>query len=506
MEAQKQRGTVVNPYLRLSNKEVEKVHRGSLELLSEFGIELWHERAADIFDRSGAEVSRLENGAWWVRIPDKVIQQALEAAPRQVTLGARKPENVLRLDGHEPRVFFGTGSETNFILDTRLEPFISREHPSREMVFPVYARRRGTVRDLVNAARLGEQLQNLDFFIRPVNIQDEDIDEHNKDVNKFFACLDNMTKHVMAGLTSLEQLDNVVRMAEIVAGGPDELRANPVVSFITCVTKSPLQLVENATEKMLAVVERGLPVVLSSSPQGGSSAPIDEAGMVVQINAELLAAVTLSQLARPGAPVIYGSVPVRARMDNLHDMYGAPEFNQYNVDCVQMARYYGLPVYSTGGVADARVPGIQAAVEKLFSHLFVTMSGPHLLHYAFGLLEETQTFCFEQAVLDNEHIGMVKTVLEPPDITRETIEQNLEITRKVMASSHRLFARYARRRIHSGRLFMGYPFEGGDQYDETMLRVKEKTEALLTEPAQHLPNEVRERIFKEIPGILERLK
>lgn len=496
----------MNPYLRLSNKMVENVHRGSVKLLESFGIELWNEKAADIFDRGGARVARLDNGAWWVRIPEKVINQSLEAAPRRVTLGARKPENVLLLDGSEPRVFFGTGSETNFILDTRLEPFVSRENPSRETVFPVYARRRGTVQDLVNAARLGEQLEHLDFFIRPVNIQDEDITEYNKDVNKFFACLDNMTKHVMAGLTSLEQLDNVVRMAEITAGGPEKLRQNPVVSFITCVTKSPLQLVDDATEKMLAVVERGLPVVLSSSPQGGSSAPIDEAGMVVQINAELLAAVTLSQMARPGAPVIYGSVPVRARMDNLHDMYGAPEFNQYNVDCVQMARRYGLPVYSTGGVADAGVPGIQAAVEKLFSHLFVTMSGPHLLHYAFGLLEETQTFCFEQAVLDNEHIGMVKTVLDPPDMTRETIDRNLDVIRKVMASSHRLFARYARRRIHSGRLFMGYPFEGGGEYDETMLRAREKTEALLAEPAQRLPGEAREQICREIPGILDRLK
>ncbi len=507
MSTATRRGILVNPYLRMNNEMVEQIHRGSMELLQNPGVEVWNEEAAALYDRGGAAVSRRgENGAWWVKIPEKMVRDALEAAPRRVVLGARNPENALVLDGAEPRVFFGTGSETNFILTTRAEKFVSREDPSRERVFPLHGKKRGTLEDLCRAARLGEQLEHLDFFIRPVNIQDDDITEHNKDVNKFFACLDNMTKHVMAGLTELEQMDNVVHMAEIVAGSAGELRRNPVISFITCLTKSPLQLVDDATRKMLAAVERGLPVVLSSSPQGGSSAPVAEAGMVVQINAEILAAVVLSQLARPGAPVIYGSVPVRARMDNLHDMYGAPEFNQYNVDCVQMARYYGLPVYSTGGVADAKVPGIQAAVEKFFSHLYVTMSGPHLLHYAFGLLEETQTFCFEQAVLDNEHIGMVKTVMEAPEIDPETINDNLEVIRKVMQSPHRLFARYARKRIHSGRLYMGYPFEGGEEYDETMLRAMEATEQLLAKPAPRLPEEVRQRVFDEVPGILDRLK
>ncbi|MFZ5633002.1 MAG: trimethylamine methyltransferase family protein [Bacillota bacterium] len=506
MEISGRSGILVNPYKRLNNKMIEIIHRASLDLLQNPGVEVRNEEAVEIFRKGGAEAGRQQNGAWRVKIPERTVMHALDAAPGEVCLGARNPENAMVLKGTEPGVFFGTGSEANFILEVRKEELALREDPSRGLVLPGYTKRRGTVRDLCDAARLGEQLAHLDFFIRPVNIQDEDITEENKDVNKFFACLDNTTKHVMAGLTDLNQLDNVVRMAEIAAGGEEELRRNPVISFITCVTKSPLQFVDDATRKMLAVIEKGLPVVLSSSPQGGSSAPIDEVGIVAQINAEILSVVTLSQLARPGAPVIYGSVPVRARMDNLHDMYGAPEFNQYNVDCVQMARYYELPVYSTGGVADAKVPGIQATVEKLFSHLFVTMSGPHLLHYAFGLLEETQTFCPVQAVMDNEHIGMVKSVMEPPEITGEAAAKSLETIRSVMNSSHRLFARYTRRLIHSGRLYMGYPFEGDGEYDDAVIRAIDKTEQLLAGPAPRLPETARKRIFEEVPGILDRLK
>jgi len=501
-------GVTVNPYLRLQEKQMETIHRASMELLSDPGVEVSHEEAAGIFAKAGATVKKAEKtkGTWVVKIPERLVLQALETAPTRIVLGARNPENKLVLDGETPRVYFGSGSETNNILETNLEKFTSGSDPEKQLTFPVYQKRRGMVADLCAAARLGEQLEHLDFFIRPVNIQDEDITEETKDVNKFYACLNNMTKHVMAGLTDINQLDNIIRMGEIITGGPEALRENPVMSFITCVNKSPLQLEHDSTEKMLAITKRDMPVVLSSSPQGGSSAPIDEVGIVAQINAEILSAVTLSQLAREGAKVIYGSVPVRARMDNLHDMYGAPEFNQYNIDCVQMARYYKLPCYSTGGVADARVPGIQATAEKLFSHLYICMAGPHLLHYAFGLLEETQTFCFEQAVLDNQHIGMVKTLMQPPVMGEREASYALDVIRKVMDTPHRLFARYARKRIHSGQLFLAYPFEGGEIQDETMHNVKAETERLLAEPANHLPDDIRDKIYAEIPGILERIK
>jgi len=148
---------------------------------------------------------------------------------------------------------------------------------------------------------------------------------------------------------------------------------------------------------------------------GGATGPFDEFGMVALINAELLSGVVLTQLAAEGTPVLYGSVPVRSRLDNLNDMYGAPEFNHYNADCVQMARFYGLPCYSTAGVADTDTPGIQSTVEKMFSLMSIPFSGAQYIHYAFGLLDRTSTFCPEQAVMDNEHIGMIKRAMRDVD-------------------------------------------------------------------------------------------
>jgi trimethylamine--corrinoid protein Co-methyltransferase len=131
-----------------------------------------------------------------------------------VKLGAREKENNLILDGKEPRVRFGTGSEANIIQDIAVEYFVSEKTGIRKS-FPVFQHRRGTVQDLCLSAQLCEHLQNVDFFIRTVNIQDEDITEDNKDVNKFYASLNNTKKHVMAGLTNVEKLDDMIRIPDI---------------------------------------------------------------------------------------------------------------------------------------------------------------------------------------------------------------------------------------------------------------------------------------------------
>jgi trimethylamine--corrinoid protein Co-methyltransferase len=421
-------GILVEPYQRLRPEQVEHIHQASLTVLTDPGILCFNRDAAELFGDHGAEVLSVDRGdtaCWLVKIPEKLIMDALQAAPKVIKLGARDENNCLILDGHEPRVHFVSGSETNIWLDVAFTTYIKKSDSNIEIAVPEFHRRRGTVLDLCQAAHLCEHLDTLDAFIRPVNIQDKDITEDNKDVNKFFASLNNTTKHVMAGLTSLRELDNVVNMAELIVGGKEELRENPIISFITCLVKSPLQFVDDTTQTLIEICRRGLPVVVSSSPQAGTTAPIKEDGIVVQINAEVLAGITLSQLVNKGTPVIYGSVPVRARLDNLNDSYGAPESSQYNIDCVQMARFYNLPCYSTSGVCDVKIPGMQSAMERLFSDILVTLSGPQYLHCAYGLLDGNSTFCPLQAVMDDVHFQILKFFLRPPQISRVEIDNTL---------------------------------------------------------------------------------
>jgi len=501
-------GVLVKPYERLDQEQIRWLDEASLSMLADPGIWCYNERAAKLFKAHGAKVWEEESGSpcWRVSLPAGLIREAVSRAPSQFMLGARKGENRLLLDADVPRVYFGSGSEANIWLEADMEEFVSVRDGKEMVLVPRFTEVRGTTALLSRAARLCDKLEHLDFFIRPLNIQDPEITPENHDVNKFFASLNNTTKHVQAGLTTLESLGSVVRMAELIAGGPEALRGNPLISFIACVFKSPLQVVNDTAEKVFAIVEAGLPLVISSSPQGGSSAPIQEAGMVAQINAEILAGIALVQLIKEGAPVLYGSVPVRARLDDLHDLYGCPEFNQYNIDCVQLARFYKIPCYSTAGVGDAKVPGMQAVFEKLFTHLYMAMSGAQYIHYAVGLLDRTNSFSPLQAVLDNEQIGKIKRCLTEPKVTPHVGEEMLRVVKKVMGSPHRLFTRHVRKALHAGDVSSPYRFETKGMEDRVLEKALDYLAELETLPSPQLAPGTVEQIFQETPGLLPGLR
>ncbi|MGD9116274.1 MAG: trimethylamine methyltransferase family protein [Dehalococcoidia bacterium] len=499
---------VPQPYERITKKQIEQIHRASLEILVDPGLICFNKKAAEIFRDNGAEVSAVASGAnptWLIKIPEKLVTEALANTPKTVKLGARNPENTLIMKGDEPRVFFVSGSETNTCLDVEFPTYVKKSDKNVEIQLAEFHPRRATVNDLCQSAHVCEHLETLDAYIRTVNIQDEDINDDNKDVNKFFASLNNTTKHFMTGLTNLEQLDNVVRMAELIVGGKEALKENPIISFITCLVKSPLQFVGDTTDTFIEVCRRGLPVAVSSSPQAGTTAPIKEAGMMAQINAEVLAGITLGQLVNKGTPMLYGSVPVRARMDTLGDSYGSVETSQYHVDCAQMARYYGIPNYSTSGVCDTKTPGQQASIERLFSDILVTMSGPQFLHCAYGLLDCNAVFCLLQAVLDDAHFQMLKFFLKPARIDQAEMDTVLKQIRDTVATQQKLFIRYIRQVLRSGEISGSYPFEGEGEGDNVFALAYQRMNELLAKPVEHIDPETTAKIFEEIPGLLPRL-
>ncbi len=485
--AKQREGIVVKPYARLSESQIGLVDGVSRRILEEQGIHCYNAAATRLFKEHGATVKE-ESDYAYIRIPSALVDRALESAPSRLVLGARNPDNRLVLDAAEPRVRFGSGSETNVWLDVRFENGA-----------PIFERQPGSIERLRAAAHLSERLENLDFFIRCVNIQDAEVTPENKDVNKFIASLDNISKHVQAGLTDLGQLDNVVRAGEIVAGGKDAFVENPVLSFICCTVKSPLQIVDDTAETFMEISKRRVPVVISSCPMGGATGPFDEFGMVSLINAELLVGVTLHQLVSPGAPVLYGAVPVRTRLDNLNDMYGAPEFGHYNIDCAQMARHYGLPCYSTAGVGDTALPGIQATAEKMLTLMSVPRGGAQYIHYAFGLLERTNVFCPEQAILDDAHIGIVKHTLAEPAIADGDAPKVLSMIREVMESDHRTFIYHLPLPTRDA-VYVRYPLE--DDEHGALMAAHRRRQEIMAGPRNPLPREIRSELMAAVPGIL----
>lgn len=486
MNKKQREGILVKPHCRLSEAQVRLVDEVSRELLEDPGLLSCDDTVAKIFQKAGAKVENAGSDVR-IRIPSKVIDKALKTAPSRIVLGARNSDNRLIIDAKEPRVRFGTGAEANFWLDV---DYIDNECK--------FNRKNGSIDLLGRAAHLAEHLENLDFFIRCVNIQDEEISGANKDVNMFLVCLNNTTKHVQAGLTDLATLDDIVNIGEIVAGGRESFRREPVLSFITCVIKSPLQFVNDTVLKLVEISKRKIPVVISSCAMAGTTGPFDEFGMVAQINAEVLAGVALSQIVSPGAPVFYGAVPVRTRLDNLNDMYGTPEFNHYNLDCAQMARFYNLPCYSTVNASDAALPGIQATMEKMLTLVVVPQGGAQYIHYAFGLLG-SNTFSPEQAILDNTHIGIVKQLFQEPNVATSRKDHIIEMIREVMASDHRTFM-YHLPLPSRDTVYTHYPFENDD--GNNLHAAHQRYEQIMDIPRSHLSTEVLKEICAKAKGIL----
>ena len=488
MQIAQRQGILVQPQKRLTDAAVRMIDGVSRELLEDPGLWCYNAEAAELFQRAGARVEPSDD-CLRVRVPAALVDQALDSAPSRVVLGAREPENRLILDAEEPRVRFGTGSEANVWLQV--------DFPGDQ---PQFTRLPGSIPRLADSAHLAEHLEHLDFFIRNVNLCDPQITETNKDVNQFFTSLNHIRKHVQAGLTSLDALEDVLRLGHLVAGGEAAFRENPLLSFITCVIKSPLQVVDDTAAKLLAISRRRVPVVVSSCPMGGATGPFDEFGMVAQINAEILAGVVLNQLAAPGAPVLYGAVPVRTRLDNFNDMYAAPEVIHYSHDCAQLARFYRLPCYSSAGVADAAVPGIQAAAEKMFTLLAVPAAGAQYIHYAFGLLERTNTFCPEQAILDNAHLDLVKRTYAPAACETSTPETILASIREVMRTPEKTFM-YHVPLPSRDPVYVRFPLE--DDSSGALGAAHRQYRQLLQEPRQQLPVSLQRDIRRHVPGLLD---
>ena len=486
-QAKQREGVLVRPERRLSDEQIRLIDGVSRDLLYDPGLLCYNAEAAETFKQAGAIVEP-DAQCVRIRVPEDVLDRALESAPSRIVLGARNPENHLILDAHEPRVRFVSGAETNVWLDVQFDD-----------TKPTFTRQPGSIERLCKAAHLCEHLEHLDSFIRCVNIRDNNVSPENKDVNKFSASLNNITKHVQAGLTSLDALEDVIKIGEIVAGGAKAFEQNPVLSFITCVIKSPFQIVDDTAAKLIAISRKRVPVVISSCPMGGATGPFDEFGMVAQINAELLAGVALNQLVSPGAPVLYGAVPVRTRLDNLNDMYGAPEFVHYNVDCAQMARFYGLPCYSTAGVGDTDVPGIQANTEKLLTLLTVPRSGAQYIHYAFGLLDRTNVFCPEQAVMDDAHIGIAKRMLQDANVDVNRRDETIATIREVMETDHKTYV-YHLPLPTRDPVYVRYPLEDND--GDALYAAHKKYHEILDRPRNHLPDDIQRNISVMIPGIL----
>jgi trimethylamine--corrinoid protein Co-methyltransferase len=377
-------------YKPLSPEGIDTIHNASLTILEKTGIayEAGLDATVDMLANAGATVDRKMKR---IRFPRELIAGQIAKAPAQVILYARDGKNDLDLT--EDKVHLGTGGAAVKILD--METGLPRS---------------STLKDLYDLGRLVDRLDHIHFFLRPCI--PTDIPEADYDVNMFYACLKATGKHVMSGVNDEAGLSRIIDMAALLAGGKEQLQAKPFISIITSFSISPLKLCTQSTRIMQACNRQGIPVALSAAPMSGSTGPMTMAGTLAQLHAEQLAGITICQLTRSGAPLLYGGIPGMANMATMGYRGGGVECGMMNAAIHQMAAHINVPNYNSAGLTDAKLPDAQSGWEKAMTILLGAMGGSNYMHHSAGMLESMLTVAPEQFVIDDEIIGMACKVLK----------------------------------------------------------------------------------------------
>jgi trimethylamine--corrinoid protein Co-methyltransferase len=468
-------------YRPLSQADVHLIHTSALDILEKAGVEVNSPIALELLAEAGARLDRSTSRAWLSR---SMVEDAIASAPSQVTLCGRQPEHDLRLEGR--RVHLGTGGTAIYALDLQGEKHLS------------------TLQDCRRIPRLVDALENVHFIVLPV--YPNDLERDVVDVNRFYAGLSNSSKHIMGGMYTMQGAMDVIRMGEIIAGGPQALRERPILSFITLII-SPLTVDKQYGDIMIEVARKGIPIAVPSEPQTGSTSPVTLAGNLTMFAADTLTGVTLTQLANPGAPVLCGYVGTITDMRSMGYLSGAVEAGLLNAGAAQLAQSWEIPFYATAGMSDSKLIDAQTGYESAMTTLMAALSGANYIHDAAGLMEFAMVASYEKYVVDNEIIGMAMRAVHGIQVTPATI--GAEVIQAVGPGGHFLTEdhtmRYLRSEFFFPRISDREPRENweAEGASNTRQRARQRAQELLdSHQPLPLPEDAVQRIHAEIPGLV----
>ena len=385
----------------LSSDQIYQIHLSSLEILERTGVKVLLPEAVNLLREAGADVT--DNNR--VRIPSFLVEEALSFAPQRITISDRNGKPAMFLEGHNS--YYGTGPTIQFIYD-------------------VYSgkKRNTTKEDIEKAALICDYLPNIDFVLTMgmtggINPASQGMDPKITDRYDFEAMLLNTTKPLMFSSWSLAGLSDIYDMAVAVKGSAENFRRNPFIIHYAEPT-TPLQHAPEPLQELLFCAEKGIPIVYIPSGVTGGTAPVTLAGALALSNAEFLSGLVIAQLKHKGAPIIYGGGASPMDMHTTVNLYSGPEFYLNHIALKEMASYYGLPDFNTGGCTDAKILDQQAAIESTFSLLQAGLAGSSLVHDV-GYMESGLTASWESIVMADEIIDEIKHFLKGIEVNKETL-------------------------------------------------------------------------------------
>jgi trimethylamine--corrinoid protein Co-methyltransferase len=380
----------------LGDEQIIDLHAATIEILEEIGIKVLHDDAREIMKGNGCVV---DHDKKIVKVPEDVLMKFVEKAPSEFILYGRDPKYNVKLDASD-NVYVMGGAGALHVIDLE-----GNYRPS-------------TMQDLRDLTRLEDNLENMDishFLVTP-----QDIPQDGFEMLTFAEMLKNQTRNFYTLIGGCrEGLNRQLEMASVATGSVEEVKKRPFFVAGLCII-SPLTQTSDFIEELFACGENNIPAYVESDALAGGTTPFTIAGTVVEINANVLSAIALAQMANPGAPCVYASSSGILDMRSLNLAGSAPESTLIHMAQAQMAHHYGLPYYGSN-TPDSKLPDVQAGYERALHVLGCAMAGVNIIHVAIGNIEMMVLANYEQCLIDNEILGAAFRMVRGVDCSREAI-------------------------------------------------------------------------------------
>jgi trimethylamine--corrinoid protein Co-methyltransferase len=381
----------------LSATDLDRIHTAALEALETIGLADAPESGIAYLTGAGAILG--EDGR--IRFPRALVEDAIARANRSITLCGRDARHDLELSG--TRVHYGTAGAAVHMV----------EPDGRQY-------RESTLQDLHDAARITDVLDNIHFLQRPMVARDI-LDNREMDLNTVYATASGTTKHIGTSFSDPAYVAPAIEMLHMIAGGEEAWRARPFMSNSNCFVVPPMKFATESCQVMEECIRHGMPVLLLSAGMAGATAPSTVAGAIVQATAECLAGLVYVQAISPGHPAIFGTWPFGLDLRTGAMTGGSGEQALLTAGCAQMHRYYDLPGGAAAGIADSKLPDMQAGWEQMCSNVMAGLSGLNMVYEAAGMHASLLGFCHESLILGDDLIGQALRCVRGIEVNDDTL-------------------------------------------------------------------------------------
>ena len=337
----------------LTNEQVRKLHRASLEILETIGVQVPHEEVLRLFSEAGG---RVDQDRQLVRIPEAVVSHCLEVAGKTFTIYGRDRSQRAEF-GAGRRNYNSTAGQAHWVEDDLL-------------------RREATLEDVRAATRLGDALPGINVVGAMADPREVPVEHRCLVVAA--EQLKNTTKPITFWFHDRASARFLLELFTIVAGSEEEAIEYPF-AFPLLEPISPLRFPRHGVDLLFETCRFNLPVPIGPMAQTGATAPGTLCGTMAQENAEILAGLCIVQLIKPGTPVCYGGIPHAFDMKTTQLIFSGPEQALMAVAMTQMGKFYKLPVYINVGLTDSKTVDAQAGLEAGITLACGAMAGADIL-------------------------------------------------------------------------------------------------------------------------------